>query len=103
MLECCCDSFFVALRFRQIVKGCHHASLFVRHACETESHFDAAERPGQHEIVEAAQVPDPKNPALQFREACSERHVKVIENDFSEPVGIVTLRDVLNAYGVSRA
>ena len=61
------------------------------HAREPQAHLDAAQRPGQHQVVEVAEVADPEHPALQLAEAGAERHVEALEDHAPHVVGVVAL------------
>src|SRR4030042_1695902 len=53
----------------------------VRHAGERQSHLDAAQRAGQRQIVQVAQMPDPEHAALDLAEAGAERPLETVEAD----------------------
>ena len=47
---------------------------------------------GQHQCVEVAEMPDPKDLALDLAEAVAERQVEPVEHDPAEGVGVVARR-----------
>ena len=71
-----------------------HATGFVGHTCEPETHLDAAERSRQHQVVERSQMADAEDAPGQLSESCSERHVEMLEDDLSQPVGVMAFRSV---------
>src|SRR5580700_8896014 len=75
----------VSLTFfcRKSVEGRGNTTTKVRNASELKTHFDAAERSGEHQVVKATQVSDAKYPVGKLGQACTERHVKLFQNDFS--------------------
>ena len=72
------------------IEGCHDAAFLVWNACQSKAHFNSAERSGQHQSVKTAEVPDAKYFSREFREACTKGHVKILEDDCSQPVRVVT-------------
>src|SRR5437773_9022876 len=74
-------------------KRCVHSAAIERHAADREAHLDAAERTGQHEVVEVAEVSDAEDAALDLAEAHPERHVEALENGLANAIGIVRLWD----------
>src|SRR5262245_986331 len=64
----------------------------MRDICQGETHFDAGECSGQHEIVEAAQMSDAEDLPLEFCKAGPKGHVEFLEYNFSKLIGIVTGR-----------
>src|ERR1035438_2136846 len=68
---------------RKSVEGCGNTTAVVRNAGEPKTHFDTAECSSQHQIVEATQVSDAKYLVGKLRQACTERHVKLFQDDLS--------------------
>src|SRR5437867_1535139 len=68
------------------------AAFSIWNAGEGETHFDPGKCSRQHQVVEAAQVPDAEDLSLELREAGSKGHVEFFKNEFSELIGIVTRR-----------
>src|SRR5262245_46098606 len=64
----------------------------MRDAGKTKAHLDAAKRPDEHEVVEAAEMADAEHTARELRQADAERHVEVLEDDAAQSVGVVALR-----------
>src|SRR5690606_12995010 len=54
-------------------------------------HLDARKRPGEHQVIEAAKMPDAEELAGDFRQARTERQVESRERLPSELVRIVTV------------
>src|SRR5215813_11920781 len=79
--------------------GCDSAR-FVRDARQLQAHLNAAQSSGQHQVVEAAQVSNAEDPAREFGESCTERHIKILQNDFAQAVGIVALWHENSSQGV---
>src|SRR5262249_55495053 len=71
--------------------GCD-APAVERHARDGQAHLDAAERGGQHQIVEITQMAHPKDLAFPFSKACSERQIEAFENDATERIRVVPFR-----------
>src|SRR6266851_10218076 len=53
-------------RCGEIVERRGNSATFERHAGCHQAHFHAAERSGQHEIVEIAEMPDPEDFAFEL-------------------------------------
>src|SRR5207247_1408909 len=81
----------------QIVKGCRNAAAGEWHAAGGKTHFDAAQRPSEHQIAEIAQMADAEQSTSQLSESGSERHVEALENDVTQAIGVVSVRDRLRA------
>ena len=47
---------------------------------QPQAHLDPAQRAGEHQVVEAAQMPDPEDPAGEPAQAGAERHVEALED-----------------------
>src|SRR5882672_9718133 len=73
----------------EMLEGCEHAALLVRHSGELETHLHAGEGAGESEVVEIAEVPDAKHFSCETPEARAERHVVGLEDDFPEAIGVV--------------
>ena len=71
-----------------------HATGFVGHTCEPETHLDAAERSRQHQIVERSQMSDAEDAPGELAEPCPERHVEMLEDDLPQPVCVMAFRGV---------
>ena len=67
------------------------ASALVRHAGQRQAHLDAAERAGQHEVVEIAQVADAEDLVLHLAETGAEREVEALQDDGAQGIGAVPL------------
>jgi hypothetical protein len=66
----------VAGRCEGLKRG-RDSSGLVRHAGQSKAHFYSAEGSGEHEVVEATEMPDAKYFAGKFGETGSERHVEI--------------------------
>src|ERR1051325_302034 len=53
-----------------------HAARSVRHVRQLQAHLDSAERAGQCQVVEIAEMADAEDLSLQLAEARAERHVE---------------------------
>ena len=62
-------------------------------AGKLEPHLHAAQRPGQHQVVERAEVTDAEHAALQLAEPGAERHVETLEDRRAERVGVEAVGD----------
>ena len=80
------------LTAREILQRGGDAAAGERHAGRREPHLDAAERAGEHEVVEVAEMADAEDLAFQLAEPRAERHVEPFEHDLAKRVGIVTVR-----------
>ena len=49
--------------------------------------------PGEHQVVEVAEVPDAEDPAGQLAEPGAQRHVEAVEHQRADLVGVVALGD----------
>src|SRR6185312_15610355 len=78
--------------WRQMVKSGHEAAGAVWYAPQAKAHFNAAQRAGEHEIVERAEMADSKHLAGELAKSGSERHVEVPEDHVPKAIGIVPLR-----------
>src|ERR1700722_13741519 len=74
------------------LKRRRNAARLVRDAGQAETHFHAAQCSRQHQIVEAAEMPDAKHFTRQPGEAGSERHVKVFQDNAPQPIRIMAFR-----------
>ena len=72
------------------IEGRQDTAFCVWHTCESKAHFNSAESSGQHQIVEAAEVSYPEYFAREFREAGSQGHIKILEDDCPQFVRVVT-------------
>src|SRR5580693_664348 len=68
---------------RKSVEGGGNTAAVVRNASEPKPHFDAAECSSQHQVVEAAEVSDAKYLVGKLGQACTERHVKLFQDNLS--------------------
>jgi hypothetical protein len=57
-----------------------NASRAMRNARDFEAHLDAAERAGEHQIVERAEMSDAKHLAGKLAEAGAKGHVEIVED-----------------------
>ena len=64
----------------------------MRDVGNAKPHFDAAQRAGQHQVVEVAKMANPEDPAGKTRQAVAERHVEMLENGGAEGIGIMAFR-----------
>src|SRR5258708_19903225 len=64
----------------------------MRHPGDTQPHLDAAQRAGEHEVVEIAEMADAEDLVGEPAEAGAERHVETLEDGPAQPVGAVPLR-----------
>src|SRR5919201_1857379 len=64
---------------REVLQRCCHTAGRERHTCRGEAHLDAAQRAGEHQIVEVTKMPDPEDMTFEPAEAGAERHVEAIE------------------------
>src|SRR5260370_20704417 len=64
----------------------------MRYARKAQAHFDSAQSPGEHDVVEAPQMADAKSFAREFTQTSAQRHIEIIQNNFTQAVRIVTLR-----------
>jgi hypothetical protein len=76
---------------RKSVEGRGNTTAVVRNASEPKTHFDAAECSSEHQVVEAAQVSDPKYLVGKLGQACTERHVKFFKDDLSQLVRVISV------------
>src|SRR5438094_9401374 len=76
----------------QVVEGGGDAAFLMRHAGQLESHLDAAQSTGEHEIVEVAEVTDAEDLILQTPQTGAERHIEMIEHNLAEFVRVVAGR-----------
>src|SRR3989338_5763444 len=60
----------------KIIQGRRHAPPGEGNAGEGQTHLHPAQGPGEHQIVEVPQVPDPEDLALQLSQAGAEGHVE---------------------------
>ncbi len=74
------------------MKRRRNSTRLVRHTGQTKAHFDSAEGPRQHQIIEAAKMPDAKDFAGELGKAGSQRHVKVLQDNAPQPIRIMALR-----------
>src|SRR3954470_7325088 len=82
---------FLAAACLQEIERIPYAVLIVRNVAKREAHFDSAERPAQHQIVEPAEMADPKNLAAHLAESLAQRQIVAIENRFAKRIGVVAL------------
>src|SRR6516225_8283189 len=68
----------------EIIHSSRHSSLSKRDPCLFESHFHAAEGTAEHQVVKAAQVPNPKDLVRQFAQTRTKRQVKVFQDDLAQ-------------------
>src|SRR5205814_8731066 len=68
-----------------------YAARLVRHVGELEPHLDAAERAGERQVVQIAEVPDSEDLPLQLAEPRAERHVEALEHDLTERIRVAPL------------
>jgi len=66
----------------------------VGNARKLQAHLNSTESPRQHQIVEAAEVPDSKYLSREFGKAGSERHIEIVENYGAQLVGVVPFGQV---------
>src|SRR6267142_1997199 len=66
-----------------------NALLANGHACESQAHFDSAQRACERQVVEVAEMTDTKHLSLHLSQPCAERHVETIEDDLAHLVGVM--------------
>src|SRR4051812_33608069 len=76
--------FFDSCLFGNIRHCSGDTACAVRHTKEGQPHFHAGECSGQHQLVDAAEVPDTKNPARNLAEPRSQGHIEAVENQRAE-------------------
>src|SRR6185437_5377777 len=59
---------------------------------QLEAHLDPAQRAGQGQVVEVAQVPDAEHATREPAEAGAEGHIELAEDDLADLVGVVPRR-----------
>src|SRR5438270_8237981 len=69
-----------------------YAVSLMRHFALCESHFDAAQRTAQHQLVEPSEMSDSKDFAAHFAEPLAKREIETIENNVAKRVGVVSIR-----------
>src|SRR2546427_4059509 len=73
----------------KVIERREHAALFVRNVRERETHLYAGEGAREHQIVEVAEVSDPKYLPCELPQTGAERHVVGFEDDLAQRVGVV--------------
>src|SRR5262245_48364069 len=76
-------------RLGEILERCGHAGLADGNPGELQAHFHAAQRAGEREVVEVAEMADAKDLALHLAQPGAERHVEALEDDLAHLVGIL--------------
>ena len=64
----------------------------MRNISHPQPHFDAAQRSGQHQIVEITKMADPEHLAGQPRQPVAKRHVEIRQHCRPEGISIMTVR-----------
>src|SRR2546423_1753522 len=75
---------------REILERGGDAAARERHARGRQAHLDAAQRAGQHQLVEVAEVADAKHLPFEPSKPGAERHVEAVEHDAAKRVRVVT-------------
>src|SRR5581483_11320009 len=71
----------------EIVERRRDAALLERHLVDRQTHLDARQRAGKHQVVEVAEMADAEHLALHLAEALAERHVEALQDGLAQMVG----------------
>src|SRR5688500_2340507 len=71
------------------VEGGRYAAAGERDSGFREPHLDAAQHPGDRELVDIAKVSEAERASLEPPQAGAERHVVALEDDLADAVGVV--------------
>src|SRR5580704_2566770 len=85
---------------RQAIQGGHHAAFVVRYTRQAQSHFDSAQSSREHEVIETAEMANPKSFAGELAQPRPKRHIEVFEDDFAQPIRVVAFGSKHSSHGI---
>src|SRR4029077_8922539 len=62
----------------------------MRYTRQPHSHFDSAQSSREHEVIETAEMANPKSFAGELAQPRPKRHIEIFEDDFAQPIRVVT-------------
>src|SRR3954464_8579034 len=74
---------------REVLERSGDAASVEGHTRGGQPQLDAAERAGEHQIVEVSQVTHAEHSAFELAQAGAERHVEALERHLAKRAGIV--------------
>src|ERR1700689_1499698 len=83
----------VLFRRHQHRHRCIDAAVPDRHIGELQAHLHARDSAEQREVVDVAEMADPKNPVLENPKAIAEAHVEASQNQRAQSVGAVAFSE----------
>src|SRR4029077_9248265 len=75
---------------RKAIQGGHYAAFFMRYTRQAQGHFNSAQSSREHEIVEAAEMSNPKSFSGELAQPRPQRHIEILKDDFAQPIRVVT-------------
>src|ERR1700680_2878723 len=72
---------------QQLQRGVH-AAWVDGNLGQLQPHLHPGESPGQCQVIEMAEVADPKGASRELAQASTERHVETVQDDLADLVGV---------------